>query len=107
MTKRYVNRFCEISHLSEAEQVSLLEKARVEAFVKMKLSGRSAIYMFGSLLACSGIGLVGGTLLFGYESIYFFIILAISIFANNYINARLQGTLIRRGLTNILSKPHA
>jgi hypothetical protein len=101
--KRYVNKFSEIAGLPEEQQFIFLEIARVEAFVTMKLSGLSALYLFGSLLAFF-IPVAIVIFYFDYNLIAISLTLAAALGAQIYVNSRLQAQLIRRGLQAVLSR---
>lgn len=102
MSNEYVNCYPEISHLPVKEQEDLLEKARYEAFVKLKLSGLSALYLFGSLLLCF-LPLALSIIFLGAYSIPTLLLFVVFLFGQTLLNKYLQRKLIRKGLSSILS----
>ena len=101
--KPYINKFPEIAALSPQEQLDLLEQARVKAFVELKLSGMSALYMFGSLLV-SFLPVVISLWYFQDLSYLTIAISALSIALHLCINHHLQAKLLRTGLGAVLSQ---
>ena len=102
MSNEYVNCYPEISHLPVKEQEDLLEKSRYEAFVKLKLSGLSALYLFGSLLLCF-LPLALSIIFFGAYSLPTLLLFCVFLFGQTLLNKYLQRKLIRKGLSSILS----
>lgn len=101
-TKDYINYFTEISELSIGEQEDVLEKARYEAFVNLKLSGVSAFYFVSTILL--GFSFVAASAFyFGYQSLYNLIALALGIFVQLYLTKWLNGRLLYKGLKSVLS----
>jgi hypothetical protein len=100
--KSYINKFPEIAHLPPQQQAELLERARVQAFVNMKLSGRSALYLFGSLLI-TFIPVVMAIWYFQGLSYVTVAVSAVSVLLHLSINHQLQAKLIRKGLPAVLS----
>jgi hypothetical protein len=88
--------------LSADEQEKILEKSRYEAFVNLKLSGKSACYLFGSLVLCF-LPVAGSISFFGFVSIPTLLLFVISVIGPALLNRYLQGKLIRKGLNSILS----
>ena len=102
MSKAYINYYSEISHLSVDEQVKILEKARYEAFVNLKLSGKSACYFSGSLVLFF-LPVALSILFFGFYSIPTLLLFVISVTGPTLLNRYLQSKLIRKGLKSVLS----
>jgi hypothetical protein len=101
MIKAYVNCYSEISHLPVDEQESLLEKARYEAFVQLKPSGLSALYLFGSLLLFF-LPFALSIVFFGAFLIPTLLLFVVFLIGQSLLNKYLQGKLIRKGLRSIL-----
>lgn len=102
MSNSFINLYPEISHFSSDEQKDILQKARYEAFVNLKLSGISACYFFGSLALCF-IPLALSISFFGSFSLPTLLFFGISILGSILLNKYLQSKLIRKGLKRILS----
>ena len=101
MSKAYLHYFPQISHLPADEQAKILEKARYEAFVTLKLSGISAFYLFGSLVLFF-LPVALAIHLFGFFSIPALLVFAISVTGPTFLNRYLQGKLIQQGLNGVL-----
>ncbi|WP_131811765.1 hypothetical protein [Paraglaciecola hydrolytica] len=102
MSKAYINYYSEISHLPVDEQEKILEKARYEAFVNLKLSGRSACYLFGCL-SLFFLPVALSISFFGFFSIPTLLLFVISVTGPTLLNRYLQGKLIHNGLNSVLS----
>ena len=102
MSKAYVNYYPEISHLPVDEQEKILEKARYEAFVNLKLAGISAFYLCGSLVLFF-LPVALSIYLFGFFSMPTLFLFVISVTGPTFLNRYLHSKLIRKGLNRILS----
>ncbi|GAB5386985.1 MAG: hypothetical protein Alis3KO_41080 [Aliiglaciecola sp.] len=102
-TRQYVNYFEEISHLSEEAQADLLEQARYEAFVKLKLSRMSASYFFGCLVFCF-LPVFLSIIYFGLFSLVNLAAFAFSLIAPNFFIRRVNAEILHKGLKSVLSK---
>lgn len=102
MSNTYLHYFPEISHLTADEQAKILEKARYEAFVTLKLSGISAFYLCGSLVLFF-LPVALAIHLFGFFSILALLVFAISVTGPTFLNKYLQAKLIQQGLNRVLS----
>jgi hypothetical protein len=102
LSNSYINYYPEISHLSADEQEKILEKARYEAFVNLKLSGISACYLFGSLVLFF-VPVALSISFFGFFSMPTLLLFVISVAGPTFLNRYLQSKLIRKGLNSILS----
>lgn len=100
--KRYINYFSEIKDRPTQEQSELLEKARYEAFVGLRLTGRVALYFLFSLTVAFVIVLFGQMQL-GLGSLAGFASVVVAAGVGLIIYHRLYATLLRQGLQRVLA----
>uniref|UniRef100_UPI002FE0A44C hypothetical protein n=1 Tax=Alteromonas sp. S015 TaxID=3117401 RepID=UPI002FE0A44C len=100
-SKSFINYFPEIASLDESEQETLLEQARYAAFAKLNLSGQSALFFIGSLLAGFSVPVL--TLcIFGYSILSAAIASGLGCVLALILHKKLYGKLIKKGLDEVL-----
>ena len=102
-SKSYIGYFPEISNLENSKQQELLELARYEAFTTLKLNGISALYIVISLLSVL-LFAFGSYWLFGYSLLVNSIALGMGICISLIMQRKLNGRLLRKGLSVVLAK---
>ncbi|MDU0353750.1 hypothetical protein RS130_07285 [Paraglaciecola aquimarina] len=102
MSKGYLNYYPETSCFPVGDREEILEKARHEAFVNMKLSGKSAWYFFGSLMLFF-IPTATSINYFGHFSLSTLIVFSASLLSQFLLNRYFQSKLIRKGIKAALS----
>ena len=101
--KRYIGYFSEIRNLPRDRQSDILEKARYEAFVNLRLTGQVAVYLLLSL----GIGfaiVLFGQLALDLGSRMGFATVAVAIVVSLLVYRKLYATLLYRGLRKYLDE---
>lgn len=101
LIKRYIGYFPDIRDLPRDRQSVILEKARYEAFVSLRLTGRVALYFLFSLSLGFAIVLFG-QLALDLGSRMGFATVAVAIVVSLLVYRKLYATLLRRGLRKYL-----
>lgn len=103
LIKRYIGYFPEIRDLPKDQQSRILEKARYEAFVSLRLTGRVALYFLLSL----GLGfaiVLFGQMVLDLGSRMGFVTVAVAAVIALIVYRKLYATLLYRGLRKYLDE---
>ena len=101
-TKDYINYFPELDGKDANEQFTILEKARYHAFVVQRLSAKSMMFMFASIVM-GAIFPALSLILFGNDIVTNALSIGIAIFICLTVNKRLTGLILKQGLDGFFS----
>jgi hypothetical protein len=102
-TKDYVDYYPELANVNIDEQVAILEQARYQAFVVMRLSSISAAFLIASWLVAMLIPILA-YFLFGFSIVTNALAIGVGVALALTMRKKLNGFLLKKGLQEVLSK---
>lgn len=102
-SKDYVNDFPELASYPHDERIALLEQARYQAFTRMGLAGKSALFMILSWLIAFSFPAVA-FLIFEFGIVVNSLAIGIGAVVSFAIHKKLNGLLLKQGLDKVLAE---
>ena len=102
-TRQYVDYYPELANVDRDEQIAILEQARYQAFVVMRLSSKSAAFLIASWLVAMLIPIMA-YFLFGFSIVTNALAIGVGVVLALIMSKKLNGLLLKKGLQEVLSR---